>query len=181
MNNNYKEFALANISKVEITSKAGEFVLEDVFSEAKCLAYVSEGEEKSLRVKNTIKATNSTEDLILGYDLEFLGSTVVPELLALVDGGKWDKEKEEYTSPAIGKPVKREIFDMKIWTENKDCDGLVDSYMVFEFLNCKGTPLNYEFADGDFYIPEMKIKSRPNCGENPVKFSIVNIEEDSLE
>jgi len=85
-----KEFPLANIVRVEIeteeeTSKM--YRLTDVASEAEITAFISEGEEQELRVKNTIKAQNKTEDIVKGYDIRLVSATMVPEILALVDGG----------------------------------------------------------------------------------------------
>ena len=85
-----KEFPLANIVRVEIETEdetQKQYRLTDVASEAEITAYVSEGEEKELRVKNTIKAQNKTEDIVMGYDIKLVSATMVPEILALVDGG----------------------------------------------------------------------------------------------
>src|SRR5690554_2350067 len=85
-----KEFPLANIVRVEIETEEetpAQYRLTDVASEAEITAYVSEGEEKELRVKNVIKAQNKTEDIVMGYDIKLVSATMVPEILALVDGG----------------------------------------------------------------------------------------------
>ena len=58
------EFALANIARVEIVTEEDvpqTFILNDVASNAEVTAYLSEGEEQILRVKNTIKAQNKTK------------------------------------------------------------------------------------------------------------------------
>lgn len=173
MSKSFKEFALANIKKVVITTDDGKsYEMEDVYSKAECTAYVNEGEEMALRIKNTIKAQNNFEDIVLGYDITLGAATVVPEVLVLVDGGEWDAEKSEYKAPSIGQAVNRKSFKVEVWTEDKDCDGDVKQYMVFTFLNCKGTPLSYDFEDGEFFVPEMVLKSRPKCGESPVSFRI---------
>ena len=84
-----KEFAIANITRVDFITQEDEpkiYSLVDVASEAESIAYLSEGEEKVLRVKNTIKAQNNTEDIVLGYDNKFVNATLIPEILARVDG-----------------------------------------------------------------------------------------------
>lgn len=175
---NYKEFAIANIDKIVIKPKDGETMeMSDFVTEAECLAYVDEGEETVLRTKTTVKATNKTEDLLLGYDITLQGSTVVPELLALIDGGTWDAEAQKYEGTKVGTATKREEFDMEIWTEEKGCDGESEQYMVFDFYNCTGAPLNYSLQDGEFFIPELTIKSRPKCGKSPASFRIEKAEE----
>ncbi len=81
---------LANIARVEIVTEEDvprTFVLTDVASDADVTAYLSEGEEKILRIKNTIKAQNKTEDIVLGYDIKLAAATFIPEILAIVDGG----------------------------------------------------------------------------------------------
>lgn len=171
------EFPLANIVRVDIETEEDipeKYSLTDVYSEAEATAFLSEGEEKELRVKNTIKAQNNTEDIVKGYDIRLLSITMVPEILALVDGGKWDEIEREYTAPPIGVPVERTPFTMHVFTEEKDADGSTLEYVKFSFLHCKGTPLNYVWEDGEFFTPEMTVKSRPKRGENPVKFKILD-------
>ncbi len=171
------EFALANIARVEIVTEEEEpktFILNDVASNADVTAYLSEGQEKILRVKNTIKAQNKTEDIVLGYDIKLAAATFIPEILAIVDGGKWDSAAKKYTAPVVGEPVERIPFRTNIYTEEKDGDGSTVSYVKFSYKNCTGKPVNYSLQDGDFYAPEFPIKSRSKLRESPVEVEMLD-------
>lgn len=173
-----QEFPLANIARVEIETEETtpkQYRLTDVASEAEIIAYVSEGEEKSIRVKNTIKAQNKTEDIVMGYDIKLISATMIPEILALIDGGTWDGTTvKKYTAPPIGSPVTRTPFTMHIYTEEKDGDGSTKSYVKFSYKHCTGKPVNYTLQDGEFFVPELTAKSRPKKGETPVEFTIID-------
>lgn len=178
-----REFPLANIVRVEVETEEEipkKYKLTDVASEANVEAYVSEGEEKELRVKNTIKAQNKTEDIVMGYDTTLVSVTMVPEILALVDGGELryddlDPDKVVgYDAPIIGEPVERTPFTLHIYTEEKDTNGDTLSYVRFKYLHCKGTPVDYSLQDGEFFAPEMTIKSRPKKGERPVSIDFLD-------
>lgn len=170
------EFPLANIARVEIETEETtpkQYRLTDVASEAEVIAYVSGGEEKELRVKNTIKAQNKTEDIVMGYDIKLISATMIPEVLALIDGGTWNDVSKKYSAPVIGTPVSRTPFTLHIYTEEKDSDGSTTNYVKFSYLHCKGQPTNYTLKDGDFFVPELTAKSRPASGESPVEFEIM--------
>ena len=171
------EFPLANIARVEIVTEETEpkeYRLTDVASDAEAIAYLSQGQEKELRVKNVIKAQNKTEDIVMGYDTKLVSATMVPEVFALVDGGTWTPASKKYEAPPIGVPVERTPFTMNIYTEEKDGDGSTKSYVKFIYKNCKGTPVNFIFKDGEFFVPEFTVKSRPKLGEKPVTFEILD-------
>lgn len=171
------EFPIANIIRVDIETEEDVpriYTLTDVYSEAEATAYVSEGEEKELRVKNTIKAQNKTEDIVMGYDIKFMSVTMIPEILALIDGGSWDEVNKKYSAPPIGEPVERMAFTAHIYTEEKDTNGDTLSYVKFSYLHCKGKPVNYALKDGEFFLPELTANSRPKKGESPVTFEILD-------
>ena len=170
------EFPLANIARVEIITEEEvpkEYRLTDVATDAEVIAYVSQGQEKELRVKNVIKAQNKTEDIVMGYDVKLISATMIPEILALVDGGTWTPLTKKYTAPVIGSPVERKPFTMNIYTEEKDGDGSTKSYVKFVYRNCKGKPVNYSLKDGEFFVPELNATSRPKLGASPVEFEIL--------
>lgn len=182
-NETINEFPLANIVRVEIVTEETTpktYRLTDVASEAEVTAYVSEGEEKPLRVKNTIKAQNNTEDIVMGYDLKLVNATMVAEVLALIDGGTLRFDEVEttkllgYDGPAVGSPVSRKLFTTYIYTEEKDVDGGTLSYVKFGYKHCKGTPVNYSLQDGEFFAPELTAKSRPKKGESPVSIDFLD-------
>lgn len=180
---NVQEFPLANIVRVEIETEETtpkQYRLTDVASEAEITAYVSEGQEKELRVKNVIKAQNKTEDIVKGYDIRLVSATMIPEILALVDGGtlKYDDVDPSkvigYDAPVVGVPVERKPFSLHIYTEEKDVDGSTVSYVKFTYKHCKGTPVNYSIIDGEFFAPELTCKSRPKSGESPVAIDFLD-------
>lgn len=172
------EFALANIARVDIieekTVAPKTYTLIDVATEAEVIAFMSEGAQKSLRVKNKIKAQNNMEDIVMGYDLKLTSATMIPEVLALIDGGTWTEETKTYDAPEIGAVVTRQPFTMVVYTEQKDMDGSTLSYVAFTYKNCTGKPVDYTLKDGDFFIPEMSAKSRPKQGQKPVSFKILD-------
>lgn len=171
-----KEFALANIARVEITTEEAvpvSYVLTDVATNATVEAYLSEGIEDELRVKNTIKAQNKTQDIVMGYDITLTQATMIPEVLALVDGGVWDKETNKYSAPVIGQAVDRTLFTTSIYAEEKDGDGSTIGFVKFVYKHCEGKPLSYSLVEGEFFAPEMSLGSRPKLGESPVEFEIL--------
>ena len=183
MYENVEEFALANIVRVEVETEEEvpkQYRLTDVATEAEVIAFVSEGNESELRVKNTIKAQNKTENIVKGYDIKLLAASMVPQILALIDGGALRYTGTEpdlvlagYDAPVVGVPVTRKPFTLKVYTEEKDTDGSTLSYVCFKYLHCKGTPVNYTNQDGQFFVPEMSAKSRPKSGESPVSIDFL--------
>lgn len=171
-----KEYALANIARVDFVTEEDvpkTYTLTEVATEAEVLAYISEGIEEELRVKNTIKAQNKTADIVMGYDITLSQATMIPEILALVDGGEYDDVEKKYAAPAIGQAVERTKFTMNIYAEEKDGDGSNKGYVKFVYKNCEGKPLNYNLVEGEFFVPEMGAKSRPKLGESPVEFELL--------
>lgn len=170
-----EEFALANIARVDLEYKENDSTvtlsLTDVAEEAENIAYISEGAENVKRIKNTIKAQNNFEDIVLGYDIKFVNATFIPAVLALVDGGDLTENQgkfEKYEAPKLGVPVERQEFKTKVYTEIKDVDGKTLGYICFVYDNCKGTPVDYRLQDGEFFAPELNIKSRANVEGRPV-------------
>ncbi len=171
-----KDMSLANIVKVDIREEVSpfdEYSLTDVYTEADATAFVSEGEEKESRVKNVIKAQNKTEDIVKGYDLRFLSVSMVPEILALIDGGTWDEGTQKYSAPPVGAVVERTPFAVDVYTEEKDVNGDTLNFVKFVYPHCTGKPINYIFKDGEFFLPELTAKSRPGAGQSPVEFYVL--------
>ena len=110
----------------------------------------------------------------MGYDTKLVSTTMIPEVYALIDGGTWDAEKKSYEAPVIGEPIDKKLFTTYIYTEVKDANGETTGYVEFTYLHCKGTPISFTLADGEFYVPEMNIKSRPKMKESPVSWKIVD-------
>ena len=170
-------FALANIARVDIieekTTGAKTYSLLEVASKAEASAYISAGIDEELRVKNTIHAQNKTEDITKGYELNLSTVRAVMEVLALVDGGTWDGTENKYVGPVAGSVTERQLFTIKVYTEDKDYNGEIKNYVCFTFKHCKGTPVNFIIRDGTFMANDMKIRSTPKFGENVVEFEVI--------
>lgn len=170
------EHALANIVRVDlITDETIPIIhkLAEVATECSIEPYLSEGSETILRVKNTIIATNKLDDLILGYEISLQNCVMMPEILALVDGGLWDDLTKKYSAPLTGRSITRESFSLTVYTEEKDVAGETTQYVAFTFPACKGTLVQYSMRDGEFFTSEMTIKSRPAVGTSPCTFEIL--------
>lgn len=135
---------------------------------------VSEGEEKTLRIKNRIMGRLKYEDIPEGYDLDCEDANVIPEILALVDGGTWNAEAKKYSAPVIGTEVVRTMFDLDIYTSNRDASGAAQSYLKWHFPNCKGKPVAISAKDDDFTNQKYKIESRAGNGQSPFDVEIVD-------
>lgn len=171
-----KEFALANIARVDFITEETvpkTYSLTNVSTEVGVEAHISEGEEEELRVKNEIKAQNKSEDITLGYDLNFVNATMIPEILALVDGGTWDAETQKYAGPVMGIATDRTGFAVHVFAEQKDHNGDTVGYVKYVYKNCKGKPVNFNLVEGEFFAAEMSATSRPKFGESPVEFEIL--------
>ena len=114
------EFALANIVRVDFITEEETPVthkLTDVATEAKVEAFISAGAENELRVKNVIKAQNNTEDIVKGYNTTLTAATLIPEILALVDGGVATLETDATITSEI--PTGAIDEDNKVYTLSK--------------------------------------------------------------
>ena len=174
------ERALVNIVRVEIVTEdeLAKTYRFDTASEASYAAVMSEGSETTLRSKNTILAVNRTEDIQYGSDVNLTQVTMVPEVLAIVDGGTFQKgdgssNNDKYTPPVVGTPVNRTKFTLKIYTEEKDVDGETKGYQCFSFKGCKGKPVSFSFKDGEFMAPQYTIASRVKKGTVPYELEFL--------
>ncbi len=169
---NLTEIPLVNIVRAEIIteeelSKTYRFETAD---EATYTAVTSEGQESIHRTKNVIHAVNRTEDIQYGSDINMKNANFIPEVLAIVDGGtlvKSDNKVTGYKPPVVGKPVKRTLFTLNIYSEEKDIDGETKKYAKFSFPSCKGKPASFSFKDGEFTTPSYTISSRTPSGKAP--------------
>lgn len=169
--------ALAEVITEEIEPKRFVF---DTAQEATMEPSVNEGEEEVLRVKNKILATNRSEDLVIGYDTTLASNTLIPQLFALIDGGTliYDAENPDkvigYNAPKSGIPVKRQKFTLNLYTEEKDSNGDTLQYVKFGFEHCVGRPVSFTIKDGEFFVPEMVVRSRPKTCEQPIDIQFLD-------
>jgi len=168
--------ALVNIVKAQIvTEEETPVTFEfETANDASVDPEVDEGEEQILRVKNKIIATNKTEDIAYGYELVLTDNTLIPEVLAIVDGGslRFDEVETEqvlgYDGPVSGLTVSRTLFTLNLFTEEKDADGDTLQYAKLSFMHCKGKPVSWALKDGEFFVPEFTITARPKTGEKAI-------------
>lgn len=164
---------IANIALAEvINEKTSESFVFDTADKADVKPDLSKGKEDILRVKNRIIAMNRTEDICIGYNVKLTDNTFPPEVMCLVDGGTMTSTG--YEGPEVGKAVDRTPFTLNLYSEEKDYDSTTKQYVKFTFKHNKGTPVEFKFEDGKFYVPEFESTSRPKKGEKPVYIEYVS-------
>lgn len=164
---------IANIALAEIINENnGQSYYFDTSEKADAKPDLSKGKEDILRVKNRIIAMNRTEDICIGYNVKLTDNTFPPELMCLVDGGTMTSSG--YEGPEIGVAVNKTPFILNLYSEEKDYDSSTIQYVKFSFKHNKGTPVEFKFEDGKFYVPEFESTSRPKKGEKPVYVEYVS-------
>ncbi|WP_123053149.1 Ig-like domain-containing protein [Clostridium sp. JN-1] len=164
---------IANIALAEIINEVtGQRYYFDTAEKADIKPDLSKGKEDILRVKNRIIAMNRTEDICIGYNIKLTDNTFPPELMCLVDGGTMTSSG--YEGPQIGVAVNKTPFTLNLYSEEKDYDSSTVKYVKFGFKHNKGTPVEFKFEDGKFYVPEFESHSRPKKGEKPVYIEYVD-------
>ncbi|OAA93005.1 Ig-like domain-containing protein [Clostridium coskatii] len=164
---------IANIALAEIINEdTGQTYYFDTAEKADVKPDLSKGKEDILRVKNRIIAMNRTEDICIGYNVKLTDNTFPPELMCLVDGGTMTSSG--YEGPEIGVAVNKVPFTLNLYSEEKDYDSSTIQYVKFSFRHNKGTPVEFKFEDGKFYVPEFESTSRPKKGEKPIYISYVS-------
>ncbi|MEY7998605.1 hypothetical protein AB8U03_00065 [Clostridium sp. Mt-5] len=164
---------IANIALGEIINEiTGESFIFDTAEKADIKPDLSKGKEDILRVKNRIIAINRTDDICIGYNIKLTDNTFSPEVMALVDGGT--ATSSGYEGAEVGKAVNKVPYTLNLYTEEKDYDSSTIKYAKFSFRHNKGTPVEFKFEDGKFYVPEFESTSRPKKGEKPVYIEYVD-------
>ncbi len=139
-------------------------------SSAEPKPFVSEGEEKELRVGNCIVAQDRQEDIIKGYDITLKDCALSRELLEVIDGGSARAASADcfagYSAPVAGAVSERVRFTLSLYAEEKDYGGDSVAYFRFIYPNCVGTPCRLSFENGSFMTPEYVVRSRPNSGNS---------------
>lgn len=178
--NNTKGMPLVNIVAAEIITEEDSptLICFDTASTAEPEPFVSEGEEKELRVKNQILAQNCLEDIIKGYDIKLKDVVFRPELFAVLDGGNstglYSGNVNRYSAPVAGAVSERVRFTLRLYSEEKNGHGEPASYCRFSFPHCIGTPASFSLEDGSFFAPEYEIHSRPSGGESAMIIECMN-------
>ncbi|MBV4432417.1 hypothetical protein KM803_13965 [Clostridium tyrobutyricum] len=164
---------IANIALAEIINEiTGEAFIFDTAEKADAKPDLSKGKEDILRVKNRVLAMNRTEDICIGYNIKLTDNTFSPETMALVDGGT--STPMGYEGAEVGKAVNKTPYTLNLYSEEKDYDSSTLRYVQFSFKHNKGTPVEFQFEDGKFYVPEFESTSRPKKGEKPVYITFVD-------
>ena len=171
---------IVNIVRAEVTTLEDEprVLSFDTVTSAEPEPVVSEGEDSELRVRNTILAQDTLEDILKGYDITLKDCVLSAELLALIDGGSVVEAGNGtfagYRSPAAGSTSSRTRFILRLYTEEKDYSGEAVGYFRFSFPNCVGTPAKFEFENGTFTAPEYTVRSRPSAGKSALSVECID-------
>ncbi len=165
---------LVNVVKCVITNETTSttFDIGDTASEIDVEPILSQGKRDILRVKNKILGINETEDIVIGYKLKLKDNTFNIDVMALVDGGTIDSSTGEYKSIPAGQVVKKDLFTLTVYTEEKDYNRTT-GYTKFEWKHCKGKVPKYKIQDGNFIVPEFEAESIPFRGETSVGIGFV--------
>ncbi|WP_416044639.1 hypothetical protein ACMXKO_11065 [Clostridium tyrobutyricum] len=164
---------IANIALAEIINEiTGEAFIFDTAEKADAKPDLSKGKEDILRVKNRVLAMNRTDDICIGYNIKLTDNTFSPKIMALVDGGT--STPTGYEGAEVGKAVNKTPYTLNLYSEEKDYDSSTLRYVKFSFKHNKGTPVEFQFEDGKFYVPEFESTSRPKKGEKPVYITFVD-------
>lgn len=170
---NLEGMPIANIVMAEVTNEStGETYYFDTADKADAKPDLSKGKEDILRVKNRIVAMNRTEDICIGYQVSLTDNTFPVEVMCLVDGGTMTAGG--YEGPVVGNVVERTYYTLSLYCEQKDYDSSTTRYIKFTFKHNKGTPVEFKFEDGKFYVPDFNSVSRPKKGEKPVYITYVD-------
>lgn len=141
-------------------------------------AVISEGGEVVHRNKNEILGIDKKEDIQYGSDLSAKHLVFSPQIFALIDGGTLVMDTVEttkvigYNPPTTGAVVNRTKFKVRAYSEIKD-GADTTAYYCIEFTKCKGKPISFTFKDGEFFVSQYNITSRP--GKTEVPYSIKKI------
>lgn len=168
-------YNIANVERVKIVTKEEQpkTHIWQTMTSFDAEPYIEEGEEVVQRVKNTIMGRIKTDDLAGGTDLTCEDERLIPEILALVDGGTWDAESKTYTGPVVGKETTRTPFDIYFYTSDRNTDGSVNTYLEWLYPSCKGSPVKGLGKDNEFSKPSYTIQSRPATGESDKTIKVV--------
>lgn len=168
-------YNIANVERVKVVTKdetPATYIWQTMTS-FDAEAYIEEGQEVTQRVKNTIMGRIKPDDLVGGTDLTCEDERLIPEILALVDGGAWDAESKTYTGPVVGQETVRRSFDLYLYTSDRDSDGSASCYLEWHYPSCKGTPVKGAGKDNEFTKLSYKIESRPANGESDKTIKVV--------
>ena len=135
-------FNIANVERVRVTTEetTPKTYMYRTMTSFDAEPYVNEGEEVTQRVKNTIMGRIKTDDLLEGYDISCEDERLIPQVLALVDGGTYDDEEQSYAAPAIGTEVVRTPFTLDLYTSDRGGDGEVKNYLQWTSRIARASP-----------------------------------------
>ncbi len=162
---------IVNIVRAEISTDNYPFrvLCFETVTSAEPEPVISKGDESELRVRNTILAQDTLEDIIKGYDITLKDCVLSADLLEVIDGGTKVTPAiarlSGYQSPVSGTAAQRPHFTLRLYAEEKDFGGQTISVFRFSFPNCVGTPAKFQLENGTFTTPEYLVRSRPLSGD----------------
>ena len=140
-----------------------------------------------LIVKGVLIAQKREQTTVTGHTITLTDNVLIPELVKMLQGGTikyWQDSGQStetdsdagfgvasYTPPVAGSEDKVKEGVLSIYSAIYDAAGLITGYEKCEYPNCKGVPVAFSVADGEFRAPEYTINSAPKTSEAPYKIT----------
>lgn len=140
---------------------------------------IVEGSSNQLIVNGVLIAQKKASDTITGCEITMKDNVFSPEVVSLLQGGTFEREPltkkfTGYEAPKAGEEYTPRIFELKMYTAQRNASGAIVKYGEISFPNCQGKPIAISFEEDTFFAPEYSIISMPNNGESPYKIKLVD-------
>ena len=175
-----EQFFGGDIAGVEIKVNGGATHALNTAEEASCEAVIEEGEARSITKAGKILAKKETPNAVTGHNITLRDLAFTPKVLADVQGGTITNTSEggkfqKYTAPNCGAIKNTKKFDLVVYVEVVGEDGETGEFLKVTLPNCTGSFISPNFKDGEFFVAEYTIKSRPAL--NTALYTIELVEE----
>lgn len=132
-------------------------------------------------VVTKVWAEANVEPVLYGYNITLRDLQLDTQLLSLLFNGRfyYDENHEPILmeSNMHNKYNTRLRFKMQVYV-SKHVGSAIDGYYLFTFNLCTGQPINWNFTDDDFFVPEYTIYAQQATGANLPIYDITD--EDNL-
>lgn len=174
-----EQFFGGDIAGVEIKVKGGSTHALNTAEEASCEPVLEEGESRSVNKSGKILAKKETPDSVTGHDITLRDLAFTPKVLADVQGGTVTEGSsptkfKKYTAPNCGAIKNTKKFDLVVYVEVVGEDGETGEYLKVTLPNCTGSFISPNFKDGEFFVTEYTIKSRPALNTSLYEIDLVS-------
>ena len=141
---------------------------------------IVEGTSNQLIVNGVLIAQKKATDTITGCTITMRDNVFSPEVITLLQGGNFDRDPVSkkftaYHAPLAGQEYTPRIFDLSMYTAQRDASGAIASYAKITFPNCQGKPVAIGFEEDTFFSPEYEIISMPYNGQAPYTIEIEDV------